>query len=39
MMKKAYTAPVFAAAGSFRADTGMGLPVGSWDWNHRGGWF
>ncbi|WP_443066017.1 keywimysin-related RiPP [Streptomyces sp. NBC_00503] len=39
MMEKVYEAPVFAATGSFHSDTGMGLPVGSWDWNHVRGWF
>ncbi|MFB6563751.1 MULTISPECIES: keywimysin-related RiPP [unclassified Streptomyces] len=32
MIKKIYEVPVFSAAGSFRADTGMGLPAGFWDW-------
>ncbi|MEU6231436.1 keywimysin-related RiPP [Kitasatospora sp. NPDC047058] len=38
MTKKVYEAPVFAAAGSFTVDTGIGLPV-LWDWKHVGGCF
>ncbi|MFB6563750.1 MULTISPECIES: keywimysin-related RiPP [unclassified Streptomyces] len=32
MTEKIYEVPVFSAAGSFRADTGLGLPTGFWDW-------
>ncbi|MCY0920164.1 keywimysin-related RiPP [Streptomyces sp. NPDC059999] len=38
MLKKSYETPVFAAAGTFRADTGIGLPA-LWDWHHHGGMF